>query len=198
MSFTEQWAQNQFRRARHDNCRDLFVFVVDDNTHAIVSDDGLSLRGWTQPATAVLPACVDPGRGYFLVSDNPNWNALWERISVVSLEAKPSALKLLQEMYAEGTRQASTQSLTSTLDSLFGMIARSDFAEINALFNSADLALLAPEFLVGVPRITYRWKGRIRSWTPFLMAAERELRSRGGFDVDELFAGINDTANAAV
>src|SRR5262249_40232740 len=111
--------------------------------------------------------------------------------STATTEPLPGELAraLLSIMYGEDRARASANALFEITDGLFHILSVGRFSEIDLLLGSADVTRLAPEFLVGLLRVTGHDATSIPSWTGFLHKTQIELKARD-LNPDTLLAGL--------
>ena len=118
-----------------------------------------------------------------------NWGIVDHHLEI-SKTRRAAGLSIVTMMHGQGAGKASDNALTEVIDAVYELAANLDYSEINAVLKAADLPSLAPEFLVGLPRVTCRWRSRLPFWDSFLNGAIDQLKIRGGFNLTALFHGI--------
>jgi hypothetical protein len=150
-------------------------------------DFGLTQAGWNVLVVGIIDNVSD-------CNDTHEWLEHANVFEVVSTRPTSAGLTLLGRAYSEGISRTSTDMLTYIFDYIFSLAAcnlHSDFAEMDAFLSAAESGRLSPELLVGLSRITYRWRDRLPSWNRFVRAAISEIQRRGGLDAGGLFDGIS-------
>jgi hypothetical protein len=92
------------------------------------------------------------------------------------IEEKNSFIEFL---YSEGTERASSNGLSSFMDYIFARLQYHKYDEVSDLLDSVDLDRLAPEYLIGLLRITFPERYLIKSWFLFVDLVRDELIRRG-------------------
>lgn len=98
---------------------------------------------------------------------------------------------ILDVMYSEGFKRASSAALSSMFDHFLTLQSQKRIDEIDDVIGAADVGRLAPEFMVGLLRINFPERKHLTNWVGYLNRAETELRSRKVTGVREILHGLN-------
>ena len=92
-------------------------------------------------------------------------------------------------MYAASQGTVTQEQIIGMFDALEAAIYF-NFKDLDATLDVIYVTLLAPEFIVGIPRALFPLRYELLNWKPFLTRAWMELSSRSNLDVQELLQGL--------
>jgi hypothetical protein len=143
---------------------------VPNNVVALVCD-GWQILPAGIAAVQLSPFDVDAQCDY-------RWGSPAETLDLVSIRTRPDVNALLDTMYREGVKRASSNGLLGMMQALMDFMEDREFSAIDRLFSSADPLRLSPEYLVGLLRVTANYAAYIPSWIVFHEKVRIELIKR--------------------
>lgn len=177
---TWQWTPEPLSEPERLSAGGLYEFEIDERDFVSFAEYALSEHGWNR--------ILEINRLETL--DSYIWGLAPSELRFVARYPREASFSLIQSAEAAGTQRANTAILSKVIDGIFRLAEQNQFGEINAMLKSASPQSLAPEFLVGVPRVTFKWRSRLSEWGEFTRKAIEELTVRGGFNLRALFDGI--------
>jgi hypothetical protein len=190
MHSTPLWIPSPFARSEGFGIQFVYRLAM-PKERAIAGDMSLISAGWLpMSGMNALQICAP------LYDRSSEYDWIWpvEIIDIVSLKTVPSVQELLDEMYKEGDRRASSDGLLNLLEALFELTGDRQFSEIEWLLQHARTESLAPEFCVGILRATANSRHWLPSWGSFRETVRRELVSRG-MNANQILMGLGEEAS---
>jgi hypothetical protein len=111
----------------------------------------------------------------------------WLMRSATSIE--PPIPHWVRSLYEASLGEVSDQHIIGMFDAL----ERAIYTDMDGLDTSLAMIntrLLAPEFVVGIPRALFPLRDHLFNWRPFVLRAWNDLSSRRNLDVRELLQGL--------
>jgi hypothetical protein len=180
--FTAPWGHKKLDEAF--NVQVVFALSSPERS-ALAVDFGLNQQGWTTSTTGAI--------GLYLsntfVSSEYSHIVPRTPVDFVELKPAPTSASLLMSALAEGKERASSDALLAIVDGVLDLINVGQFHEIDALINSINPALAAPEISVGILRVTSHYVSSLPSWNALLTKTREELQSRG-LPTDTILVGL--------
>lgn len=181
------WDQGQ--HGRSEQLR-LVFFVAAPGAGATLGDIALIQGGWSFARHIFTNTYLDYSAGQS-PSDNPVfiWNPPVDELDLITLKPPINTAVLLEEMYAEGAKRASSDGLFRLLETMFELSSDKRATEVDWLMTNAQPERLAPEYSVGMLRSTandFEW---LNSWTVFRDRVAGDLKRRG-LDPSQILIGL--------
>jgi hypothetical protein len=177
------------RLGRSDQLR-IVYFVAAPRAGATLADIALIQGGWSFARHIFTNTYLAYSAGQS-PSDNPQfiWNAPVDELDLITLKSPLNPAALLEDMYAEGVKRASSDGLYRLLEAMFELSSDKKATEIDWLMTNAQPERLAPEYSVGMLRSTANDFAWLDSWTLLRDRVAGDLKRRG-LDPSQILIGL--------
>jgi hypothetical protein len=106
------------------------------------------------------------------------WAREPQPVEIISRKANPNHQNLLRKIYEDSPARATSDRLIAVLDDVFQLLGQKSYSETDLLLRNLDPKKAAPEYFVGLLRVTSKEVRHLPSWPSLFASVKTALRGR--------------------